>query len=903
MSEIKTGNLNLLEDKDSITVEEYLETYKSKINQDSERLFVREFLYPLLGPEKIKFVIPQYPFLDSAGRNRRIDFAIKTEDEKIALEVDGETYHAEGIVKSVDFDDGLQRQNEMLLNGWHLLRFSYSQLQDPAWRDRLNFTLRHYIDKNIPGLLSEFKIPPNDIQVKALEALELYRGKGWKKGIVVMPTGTGKTYLSAFDSKRFGGRVLFIVHRLDILSQSKNAFEKVWSGVSTGLLTGDIKENVNNSRVLFASVSTLRKYVLESKFKPTEFDYVIIDEVHHGQAPSYREFLKFFKPKFMIGMTGTPDRMDRKNVFELFDYNKIFEYSINDAIEFGYLVPYYYIGLKDNTDYSKIRHDGQKYNVSDLDKYLIHKERNESILKAYLEKGNGDKAIGFCVSIKHAKRMAEFFNKHGVSALAITSESEERKAEIKKFRDNKISIAFTVGLFNEGVDFPNVRVLLFLRPTESKTVFQQQLGRGLRLHPDKEKVIILDFIANYKRANNIRKYLSSSSSTKINPETGRTEKIEYKYSSGCKVEFDEEVEEILDNQDKQDLSITKEDLVAAYHDLAEELGRKPTQDEINSQGEFKIVKYTNEFGSWIKFLRYIKEFTEASYHYPQGVHLGHVFYILKILGTKKRKGSHIDEKYVRIRGGLAAGRLGVFQRQIKYKLQASMEFGWVVDDRNFASDEEYELTLTPVGKEMFDKLKPLLTKLNLKYKPSSNSIPSTDMIENTSVFHEKLLNFIKSSKNKNFIQQQFLKIHAVSQMLNYLYRVERKENILRKSIYQGFFRAPFVSKFCDQNGIEVATDTGAEHRCPFLLNILEGIGILEQTRNEITLKKFVISAETFQLEEKETKQEIDNRIQKYEQYVKDKKIEFESVELSKLKETFGKDMLTQSFYLKDHEFL
>ena len=146
-------------------------------------------------------------------------------------------------------------------------------------------------------------------------------------------------------------------------------------------------------------------------------------------------------------------------------------------------------------------------------------------------------------------------------------------------------------------------------------------------------------------------------------------------------------------------------------------------------------------------------------------------------------------------------------------------------------------------------------------------------------------------------------MHAVSQMLNYLYRVERKENILRKSIYQGFFRAPFVSKFCDQNGIEVATDTGAEHRCPFLLNILEGIGILEQTRNEITLKKFVISAETFQLEEKETKQEIDNRIQKYEQYVKDKKIEFESVELSKLKETFGKDMLTQSFYLKDHEFL
>ena len=902
MSEIEYDNLNLFGDREDVSVEEYLETHKSKINQDSERLFVRDFLYPLLGPAKIRFVIPQHPFLDSAGRNRRIDFGIKFDEKKIALEVDGETYHAENVVKSVDFDDGLQRQNEMLLNGWNLLRFSYSQLQDPEWRERLNFTLRHYIDKNIPGLLSEFKILPNDIQVKALEALELYRDKGWKKGIVVMPTGTGKTYLSAFDSKRFDGRVLFVVHRLDILSQSKNAFEKVWSGVSTGLLTGEIKENVNDSQVLFASVGTLRRYVLESKFKPTEFDYVIIDEVHHGQAPSYREFLEFFKPKFMIGMTGTPDRMDRKDIFELFDYNKVFEYSINDAIEFGYLVPYSYIGLWDNTDYKNIRYNGQKFNVNDLDTYLIHQERNEAILKAYLEKGNEDKAIGFCVSIKHAKRIAEFFNEHGVSALAITSESEERKEEIKRFRDNEISIAFTVGLFNEGVDFPNVRVLLFLRPTESKTIFQQQLGRGLRLHPDKEKVLILDFIANYEKANNIRKYLSSSSSTKVNSKTGRIEKIEYEYSSGCEVEFDEEVEDILNAQDIKDLSVTKEDLVAAYGDLAEKLERKPTQDEINSQGEFKISKYTGKFGSWIKFLRYIKEFTEASYHYPQGVHLGHVFYILKILGTKKREGSHIDEKYVRFRGGVSEGRLGHFRRQIKYKLQATMEFGWVIDDRNFAAGEEYELTLTPAGKEMFDKLKPLLTKLNLKFNPSVNGIPSTNMIENTSIFTKELAKFFKNSKNKNFIQQQFLKIHAVSQMLNYLYRVERKEKISKKSIYQGFFKAPFVSRFCDQNGIEIATDSGAEHRCPFLLNILESIGILEQTQSEITLKKFIISTETFQLEEKEPDQEINDRIQKYKKFVKNKKIEFESDELSKLKETFGKNVLTQSFYLKDHKF-
>ena len=903
MSEIGSNNLNPLENIDDVTLEEYFETYKNRITQESEKLFVQEFLYPMLGSEKIKFVIPQYPFLDSAGKNRRIDFAIKTENEKIALEVDGETYHAVGTVKSVDFDDGLQRQNEMLLNGWNLLRFSYSQLQDSTWKDRLNFTLRNYIDKNIPGLLSEFEILPNDIQVKALEALELFREKGWKKGIVVMPTGTGKTYLSAFDSKKFEGRVLFIVHRLDILNQSKIAFEKVWSGVSTGLLTGEIKENINNSRVLFASVGTLRKYVLESKFQATEFDYVIVDEIHHGQAPSYREFLKFFKPKFMIGMTGTPDRMDRKNIFELFEYNKIFEYTINEAIEFGHLVPYHYFGLKDNTDYSKIRHNGQKYNVNDLDKYLIHQERNESILKAYLDKGNGDKSIGFCVSIKHAKRMAEFFNEYGVPAVAITSQSEARNAEIQQFRDNEISIAFTVDLFNEGVDFPNVRVLLFLRPTESKTVFQQQLGRGLRLHPDKEKIIILDFIANYKKANNIRKYLSCSSSTKINSETGRTEKIEYHYSSGCKVEFDDNVEEILNIQDKQDISISKEDLVAAYNDLAEKLKRKPTQDEINTQGEFKIVKYINEFGTWIKFLRSIGEFTEASYHYPQGVHLGHLFYILKILGSKKRKGSHIDEKYVRIRGNFADGRLGTFQRQTKFKIQAAMEFGWIADDRNFIDDEEYELILTSEGKKLYEKLKPLLTKLNLKTKPSKNNIPKWEMVDNVIKFNEKLLEFIKISPNKKFIQEQFLKIHAVNQMLNYLYQIERKISISKQDIYKGFFKATFVSKFCDQNGINVASDEGSKHRCPFLLNILDGLGILKQTQSNIILEKFIISTKTFQLEEKESTQNIENRIQKYRIFVNDRKIKFEDDEISKLKETFGNNILTESFYLKDQEFL
>jgi len=205
----------------------------------------------------------------------------------------------------------------------------------------------------------------------------------------------------------------------------------------------------------------------------------------------------------MLGMTATPDRTDRKDIFELFDYNKIYEVPLAEAIERGFLVPYTYYGLTDNVDYSRIRFENQRYRVDDLERLLIIPERNEAILREYLDKGEGDKAIGFCVSINHAERMAEYFNQHGVTAAAIHSQSPTRDEDLTAFRENKTQVAFTVDLFNEGMDFPNVRVLLFLRPTESKTVFVQQLGRGLRLYAGKDRVRVLDFIGNYKRAHDL----------------------------------------------------------------------------------------------------------------------------------------------------------------------------------------------------------------------------------------------------------------------------------------------------------------------------------------------------------------------------------------------------------------
>lgn len=907
---------NLLEDATSVTLQEYLEIYKNRITQESEVLFVRDFLFPLLGPEKIKYIIPQYPFIDSEGRSRRIDFGIVFNNKRIALEVNGETYHAEGIIPNEMFDDNLNRQNEILNAGWFLLRYSYSQLQHPEWRTRVSESLFYLLRKRIPEILSDRLIEPNYLQRNVLDALDYYRGKGWKKGIVVLPTGTGKTFLSAFDTLKTPGRVLFIVHRLDILKQSKEAFEKVYPNEILGLLTGEVKENVSGSKILFASKDSLRSTEILSSFDPNEFDYIIVDEVHHGQAPSYQMVLKYFEPNFfMLGLTATPDRMDRKDIFELFDYQKIFEYNLFEAIENGFLVPYTYYGLQDNIDYNTIKHNGVKYNVADLDNKLIIKERNQKILEEYLSKGEGNKALGFCCSVKHANAMAAFFVENGIPATSITSESENRDVLINGFRNNLYSVVFTVDLFNEGVDFPDLRVLLFLRPTESKTVFFQQLGRGLRLCGGKENVVIIDFIGNYKKANNIRKYLSKGSSKVVNQTNGRVEKIEYEYSPKCEVIFDVEVEEILDRQDGNEREITKEDLIDAYYNLAETLSRKPSQDDINRDGEFKISRYVALFGTWVNFLREIGELTEFSYHFPQGTHLGHIMYILNTVGSNSILGSHIAPEHVKFNGSYSDGQMGSFERKTKYALQATMELGLIIDFRQEALEQDFKIALTKSGHEIYDSLKPMLETIDYSFKEDGKAVISWSMnCENT--INDTIRNYITENiEAKKLLRKEFLKMDAVSLLLKYLYTIQRKTTITKAEIYADFFEAPFVKSYLERHGLENPPENVIVRRIPFLFNILEAIGIIKQRRSDIDVLEFVPAREIIKLSLKEDDELIDNRISRiidfnnelsqvprnavnaeYIQLIQSKY--FSADEISLLKETLGTDFLTQKYYLQ-----
>ena len=881
---------NLLIDKDEVSLDLFLSTYRTRITQESEALFVREFLFPLFGERYMKYVVPQYPFIDSEGRARRIDFGISLSGKKIALEVDGESYHAEGAIPTELFDDSLDRQNEILNAGWSMLRFSYSQLLSPQWREKVSHDLKALIRKQLPDLIGEDGIKPNPLQKQALADLKYYRGRGWKKGLVILPTGTGKTFLSALDSLNAPGRILFIVHKLEILSQSKESFERVYPNEILGLLTGVEKCNVDNSKVLFASKDTLRIPETLHSFKPDEFDYIIVDEVHHGQAPSYKSVLQYFTPGyFMLGLTATPDRMDRKDIFELFDYQKAFEYSLNQAIDDGFLVPYTYYGLTDNIDYTNIRYNGQKYRVEDLDKTLIIAERNERIFEEYLQKGEGNKALGFCCSIRHADAMAVFFNAKGIPSVSITSVTPNRDSVIKDFRENKYVVAFTVDLFNEGVDFPDLRVLMFLRPTESKTVFVQQLGRGLRLCGGKDRVVIIDFIGNYKKANNIRKILSKKSTPKINGKNKRIEKLEYEYSPKCKVVFDAEVEEIMDSQDTDERSITKEDLIGAYYDLREKLNRKPSQEDINKFGEFKVGRYLSLFGSWSTFLREIGELTEFSYHFPQGTHLGHVFYILSVIGHNAVHGSRIDEDNVRFNGGYDEGELGNFQRQTKYKLQACMELGLIVDYRK-NSDGAFTILFTEDGRSVYLALKPLLDELEASF--NADAMDSWSMGCEGAI-NQRIRQFMDTNHAaRTVFRRVFLKMEAVNLLLRYLY-AQQKAEFTKTEIYSDFFNAPFVRRYLDVHGLGSPTNDVVCRRLPFLFNILEAAGVINQERSSLRVLSFVPTVGVVRLDDKEDQYDLDDRVR----VILQKGASLRDDILVELRSLYGPAFLTDNYYL------
>lgn len=454
---------------------------------------------------------------------------------------------------------------------------------------------------------------PRGAQIEALYALEKSRREGIDKALVQAATGIGKTYIAAFDSLGFS-KVLFVAHREEILKQAAIAFRNVRNIDKCGFFCGNIKEN--NQNVILASVATLGQndYLNDEYFARDYFDYIVIDEFHHAVNKQYINIMNYFTPKFLLGLTATPERLDGRDVYALCDYNVSYEISLQDSINRGMLVPFHYYGIYDEVDYSNMKYVSGKYLEDDLNRaYIDNSKRNELIYK-YYRKYRSKRALGFCCSRKHAENMAKVFSQWNIKAVAVYSDAdgefaEERDQAIKKLQTNEIRVIFSVDMFNEGVDIPEVDMVMFLRPTESPTIFLQQLGRGLRKSKGKEYLNVLDFIGNYKKVEKIPHWLSGS---KVKQERNVSVTEELTYPDYCIVDFDTRVIDIFEYLTNRERTI-KNDIRDEFYRVKDLLGHVPSRVELfmNMDEEIFIKcrskKGNNIFKGYLNFLNEISE--------------------------------------------------------------------------------------------------------------------------------------------------------------------------------------------------------------------------------------------------------------------------------------------------------
>ncbi len=453
------------------------------------------------------------------------------------------------------------------------------------------------------------KIEPFGHQIEALYELKKAREEGIDKGMVVAATGTGKTYLSAFDSLNFE-KVLFIAHRKEILEQAYDSFNNVRPNSDMSFFMGDKKDTKGD--VIFASVQTLGKdeYLCEEYFSEDYFDYIIVDEFHHAAAATYTRIINYFKPKFLLGLTATPYRMDNKDIFEICNDNIIYEINLKDAINRDILVPFKYYGVYDDTNYDEIEYKNGKYNIEQLEKLLSTEKRADLILSNYL-KFAGKRTIGFCTSIVHTEYMAEYFSQNGIKSVAVHSSNSsskyfmDRDEAIEKLERGEIQVIFAVDIFNEGVDIPSLDTVLFLRPTESYVVFLQQLGRGLRKFEDKDYLVVIDFIGNYKKAHYIPKLLAGENPLYIK-ETSPKYMCNIDLPEDRTTNFDLKLMDLFEEMRKRDP--LKKRMREEYFRLKESLERRPDRVDIYQGIDIPMREYLKK--GYLRFLYEIDELNE-----------------------------------------------------------------------------------------------------------------------------------------------------------------------------------------------------------------------------------------------------------------------------------------------------
>lgn len=457
--------------------------------------------------------------------------------------------------------------------------------------------------------------PPNPtsniLQQEALYELELIHKIGHTSAAVILPTGAGKTRIAVIDVKRKNVAIcIYVAHSHEILETVETEFLREFPRSEVHRFD-DAPSAIMLKRINLITIQSLVRNL--AGFLEIQVDYLIIDEFHHAAAASYRRVVDAISHEFLLGLTATPFRGDRQDVLALCNNNVAVSHELREGIEYGILCPYHYFGCFDNVDYSNIRHNGQRYDIRDLERALVIPERDAGIVAKWQEKANGKATLAFCCSHTHAKRVAESFQVRGVPAEPYLSETPQNvRCNLRdKIKTGSIKILCVVDILNEGVDLPFIECLLFLRPTESKRVFFQQLGRGLRRFVGKEFCTVIDFIGNFQNAYRAVENLGlepyEDGDVCFRSATYHSAKEILNLPVGCEVEFDEKVIDVFGNQTLNPQFATRHNiariLIHQYRKVEHRLGRKPKKADIDRSCLLHSEFYELVWGSWAIFLR------------------------------------------------------------------------------------------------------------------------------------------------------------------------------------------------------------------------------------------------------------------------------------------------------------
>jgi superfamily II DNA or RNA helicase len=475
-------------------------------------------------------------------------------------------------------------------------------------------------ETRVPSI-QQYKLEPNAMQVSFSQNLKKIQDAGEKRALLISATGTGKTYASAFALRSQNPKkALFLVHREQIAKQAIKSYRNVFGdSKNLGLLSGNSKDF--EADYLFSTMQMMARDDIRERFKPDEFQTIIVDEAHRSGATSYKNIMNYFTPDFWIGMTASPERTDNFDVYNAFDHNIAYEIRLQQALEENLLCPFHYFGITD------LEIDGETFDdTTGLKNFnmLTSDQRVDYVIEQANYFGYcGDRVKGlvFCSSKEEARVLSTKFNLRGFRTTALTGDDNQEKRETainQLVSDNfsySLDYIFTVDIFNEGVDIPEVNQVIMLRPTESPIVFIQQLGRGLRKSDNKEYVVILDFIGNY--LNNFMIPIALSGDRSYNKDTIRRYVMEGSkvIPGSSSIHFDEvSKKRIFSSIDK--VSTTKKLLTEKYLSLKLKLGKIPTILDFYNYGEIDPLLFINYAGSYHKFLNmveknYVADFTET----------------------------------------------------------------------------------------------------------------------------------------------------------------------------------------------------------------------------------------------------------------------------------------------------